>query len=351
MIDIYQSLYYAYDDMHYNVNGISMVRWSRACWGFLHGFSILYPEYDMNNIITNIKTLLPCGICAFHFHIYVSKHIPPPQSCTKSNVWAQWLVTFHNDINKRTHKKEVQYADVYASLQNGKNQLLENVRYSFWEFVWIVSCYKKSIEHKRLLVEEVSKMIDIPEHIQYIDQAFNHQKVDDLLYSTRVFQILWTITEPKTLFYTLRWLWKKQNVNNNNNNDQHCSLIIKNMLVHNENSIIVLYTLYENIMGKEFADLLLTTEYKNNNLINVFIRTITDEREQKVMLLKDYVLESKHTKTTTTENNIIQHHDDNVVVVEVKFIASFILFILFFFILFIFVYFKIRREKKQTKTS
>jgi hypothetical protein len=78
--------------------GISFGRWTHSCWTWLHHCSISKDVLDL------LPLVLPCSICSQHFLRYRTEHpVYEPIS--------RWLVDLHNDINVRTGKPVVSYAD------------------------------------------------------------------------------------------------------------------------------------------------------------------------------------------------------------------------------------------------
>ena len=83
--------------------------WGPGLWLTLHSITYAYPENpastDVNQhrtFMTSLQHVLPCQGCREEYTKYISES--PPNLSTKDN-FIQWMVDFHNHINKRLHKR------------------------------------------------------------------------------------------------------------------------------------------------------------------------------------------------------------------------------------------------------
>jgi len=78
--------------------GTSFHRWTAACWSWLHHCTPSKEAIDL------LPFMLPCTECSAHMLRFRQEH-PPYEPLSR------WLVDLHNDINRRTGKSGVSYAD------------------------------------------------------------------------------------------------------------------------------------------------------------------------------------------------------------------------------------------------
>jgi len=84
-------------------------------WRTLHLMALVYPDEpnegrqkSMLDYLLNMCPNLPCGGCSIHCNAYMGAHPPQVQSKTALR---HYLVDFHNDVNKRTGKRELSYEE------------------------------------------------------------------------------------------------------------------------------------------------------------------------------------------------------------------------------------------------
>lgn len=117
--------------LHTAANAISMYRWNRSTWRFLHGGTSIYPQGPWANILTCLSYLLPCPKCRLHLMDYL-------QTVVKSTdqTWFEYTVALHNDVNVRTGATVMDVLVVRERYQ--QHCTLEQLQDVTWEMLWML---------------------------------------------------------------------------------------------------------------------------------------------------------------------------------------------------------------------
>ena len=319
--DIYEMLYDNYSSIHYYVYGMSMIRWSRAAWGFLHGITFLCPTLDLQNIVPHFSALLPCMICTYHLNTYISKYPYPEHSCSSYD-WAKWVIGLHNDVNKRCSKSPIHasFEDVRIAFdKRSKDEVTKHVQNCFWEFVWIVYALKKDSIHIRQLVVNVSEYIDPKVEYGHIMEIFQNNDITPT--NALFFQNLQNISLT-TLQYTTRWWWTNQS---HAQNIILVSQLIPAPLTHSTTLFLSMmfyerkeaweytthmlhYCILENLVGANNAKYVLPTTHDDDILVNMLVQSIDNNRKSHTALLNKLVPEKpsppKEEETNNPQNDL-----------------------------------------------
>ena len=96
--------------------------WGSYYWKVIHFSCLSYPftptEIDKSNMtkfITSICQLLPCPQCRYHALRYIQ--INKPKLANRVSL-LYWSFDFHNEVNQRTGKTELDYVSCLDSLIN-----------------------------------------------------------------------------------------------------------------------------------------------------------------------------------------------------------------------------------------
>lgn len=91
------------------VNLFDRNEWGPKLWIILHTFSYNYSENPTHEEIVNAKnffvsicSLLPCDYCKNHCNEFIKSN---PPRCENRNSLINWVLLFHNNVNRRLHKK------------------------------------------------------------------------------------------------------------------------------------------------------------------------------------------------------------------------------------------------------
>jgi hypothetical protein len=104
------------------LSGISLNRWSRSCWDWLHSAESIPVE-----LLETLALLLPCTICGAHMRAFLKKHPASVPVC-------EWVVDLHNDVNRRAGKAMyTQYDEAQSLYQH------TDTRAAFYHFVFAIS--------------------------------------------------------------------------------------------------------------------------------------------------------------------------------------------------------------------
>lgn len=106
--------------------------WGTPFWQVLHAVTFNYPpeptasdKTRMRAFIQLVPYLLPCGLCGQHFFSMLQTDEPLTDAALASrDTLARWMVRVHNRVNKRLHKAEVRFEDVYTFyMENYRHRL------------------------------------------------------------------------------------------------------------------------------------------------------------------------------------------------------------------------------------
>ena len=109
--------------------------WAPNAWIFLHSIAFSYPinpsskqKNDMKKFLLSLQNVLPCSYCQKHFKEFMDK-TNMDEVLKNKNQYVKWMIDLHNDVNRRTGKKEYSYKEViyyYNSLCNRKYNFNKN---------------------------------------------------------------------------------------------------------------------------------------------------------------------------------------------------------------------------------
>ena len=98
--------------------------WGPSAWDFLHTATFAYPDApcaaDRNaarEFFTHLGAMLPCVHCRTHYQQWIRSN---PVRTESREVLARWLVDAHNDVNRRTGKREVSFEEAKALYSPGE---------------------------------------------------------------------------------------------------------------------------------------------------------------------------------------------------------------------------------------
>lgn len=122
---------------------ISPNMWGKYFWGVIHYITIAYPdnptEEDKQTIqafIQSLQNILPCEKCRSHFK---SKTYPLTDSALSSRYeFIKWGVTVHNEVNRRTGKKEMTVDDAIALYTNPDGFIGKENNYDYNQIITII---------------------------------------------------------------------------------------------------------------------------------------------------------------------------------------------------------------------
>ena len=101
--------------------------WGPSFWFMLHNGASKYPveasnlrKERMKGFILGIPTMVPCEGCISHAIPYLEAAKPHLDNIVKGrdNLF-KFFVDFHNNVNKRLHKKQYSYDEVYQMYKKG----------------------------------------------------------------------------------------------------------------------------------------------------------------------------------------------------------------------------------------
>ena len=84
--------------------------WGANFWQTINLLVYMYPrspsverQRSMETLIWHLGNNLPCPFCTYHFRRYTEKN---PIRFPTRDVFENWVLKLHNDVNRRAHKKE-----------------------------------------------------------------------------------------------------------------------------------------------------------------------------------------------------------------------------------------------------
>lgn len=101
--------------------------WGPSFWFMLHNGASKYPieasnlrKERMKGFILGIPTMVPCEGCISHAIPYLEASKPHLDDIVKGrDSLFKFFVDFHNDVNKRLHKREYTYDEAYQMYKKG----------------------------------------------------------------------------------------------------------------------------------------------------------------------------------------------------------------------------------------
>ena len=83
--------------------------WGSGLWTTLHSITLNYPELpthkniqEHRNFLHSLGKILPCPGCVQEYNKYISKN---PPALHDKELFVEWMIDLHNDINRRLNKK------------------------------------------------------------------------------------------------------------------------------------------------------------------------------------------------------------------------------------------------------
>jgi len=83
--------------------------WGPGIWTTLHSITLTYPEapthkdiQEHRNFLHSVGKVLPCPGCRIEYNKWIARNPPALHS---RDVFVDWMIDLHNDINKRLNKK------------------------------------------------------------------------------------------------------------------------------------------------------------------------------------------------------------------------------------------------------
>lgn len=122
-------------------------QWGPKLWQFLHACSFAFPENPtpdeteaFQKLLQALRIILPCPMCRDHYCSFLETN-PAPATC--GSELQQWMVDFHNDVNKRTGKPTVNIDEARGihHADDAKSQCAESqCNNKFWKiFAFVVT--------------------------------------------------------------------------------------------------------------------------------------------------------------------------------------------------------------------
>ena len=91
------------------INYFDRINWGPKLWDILHTFSYNYSmtptrdeQINASNYLKSLCLLLPCDFCKDHCSEFIRSN--PPRIDNRNNL-INWVLLFHNNVNRRLHKQ------------------------------------------------------------------------------------------------------------------------------------------------------------------------------------------------------------------------------------------------------
>lgn len=92
--------------------------WGPSMWKSLHYIAAAYDDQPSNTVRNNMKTfiqvlpfILPCDTCKDDAYNYI-KHINIDDAVKNKTTLVHFFYMFHNDVNKRLNKPQIQFNNI-----------------------------------------------------------------------------------------------------------------------------------------------------------------------------------------------------------------------------------------------
>lgn len=96
------------------LNNIDPSLWGEELWAVLHMITIAYPnnptesdKYHVKNFFDSIQFIIPCQTCRSEYQNNLLKYPLTNEILSSKELFMQWLVNIHNEVNKKTNKSQI----------------------------------------------------------------------------------------------------------------------------------------------------------------------------------------------------------------------------------------------------
>ena len=114
--------------MSTNIN-IDPTLWGSYGWRFMHYITLSYPDNptpmdknNMYNFFTIVAGLLPCEKCRYEFKENLKKYPLNDKVLDSRHHLVLWLLSIHNNVNKRLNKPLMSYEDFIKEYMKKNNK-------------------------------------------------------------------------------------------------------------------------------------------------------------------------------------------------------------------------------------
>ena len=128
--------------MLYNINP---KKWGDAYWKMSHYITFAYPDsptqedkFTVKTHFNNLRHILPCENCRGHYSKYLISTPLTDDILSSRYKLIKWLVDLHNDVNKRTGKKEYSLDEIIAMYSNDDQSSLFNIDPNISQILFLI---------------------------------------------------------------------------------------------------------------------------------------------------------------------------------------------------------------------
>lgn len=111
--------------------------WGPPGWIFLHFITFGYPDnpteedkQNYKNFFINIKNVLPCQKCRDNYEDHLKKYPLNDQILSNKTQFIKWFIDIHNEVNKITNDKKIEYKDMMVEYFKGDKKKNNYYNYS-----------------------------------------------------------------------------------------------------------------------------------------------------------------------------------------------------------------------------
>ena len=156
--------------------------WGSSYWKVIHLTCLSYPMQPKQKDKTQIKiflesicNVLPCPACRFHANQFILKYKPRVQNRISLLYWS---FDFHNEVNKRTNKLVLSYAECVKHTINFNELDILNNDIKRVQDHKVISNKKIEIYNKNITIAVLSVTIIILVIASVIKHAYNKRKLN-----------------------------------------------------------------------------------------------------------------------------------------------------------------------------
>lgn len=105
---------------------LALNKWGPSAWHFLHAIMMTSPRTldarqraDMRSFLRLVGVHLPCPRCREHYARFMERELTEERLATRERL-VELMNDCHNDVNRRTQKREFTLREHYEWMQSGR---------------------------------------------------------------------------------------------------------------------------------------------------------------------------------------------------------------------------------------
>jgi hypothetical protein len=117
-----------------------MCTWCAPVWHAIHWFCCHAAHPALDECLFVLSEFLPCESCTIHMRNYLEQH--PIDAQTDA---LDWSIEFHNDVNRRLHKSEMDLKQARQMYKDGEKTEKDRIR-ATTALLQLIPMYQKRVK-------------------------------------------------------------------------------------------------------------------------------------------------------------------------------------------------------------